>query len=360
MKQQRTLEMEPSEERAGGRAPEAAGQAGGSNAATQDRLRAARGQTPGDGMGAGTSGGARPRGWGEAIGSFNGVTAYSNGGASRYWERGTYGYMYQCVEYVNRYSVKANGTGNMIGTGNAIDYAGRSRSSFGYTWVANEASASLPEAGDILVFGGGTFGHVAIATRGGPGGVGMIQQNTSSATSSLTVSGGPGRYTVGTWGGRRLLGWQHYGAVRRAAPAGDAPAPRGGASSSAATYTVRPGDSLWSIAARTLGDGSRYTELAALNGLRDPGRIVTGQVLKLPGRSAAAAAPAPSAPKAPAPAPVAPKVAARTYTVRRGDSLWDIAERSLGDGARYREIARLNGIANPSRISVGAVLKLPS
>ena len=69
-----------------------------------------------------------------------------------------------------------------------------------------------------------------------------------------------------------------------------------------------------------------------------------------------AEAPTPAAPKPAA----APKAEAKTYTVRRGDTLWDIAERSLGDGARYREIARLNGIANPSRINVGAVLKLPS
>lgn len=50
------------------------------------------------------------------------------------------------------------------------------------------------------------------------------------------------------------------------------------------THVVRPGQSLWSIAAELLGDGSRYGELLELNpDLRgDPGRIVPGQSLRLP------------------------------------------------------------------------------
>ena len=49
------------------------------------------------------------------------------------------------------------------------------------------------------------------------------------------------------------------------------------------TYTVRTGDSLWSIAARMLGSGSRYTEIKQLNGLKSD-LITPGQVLRLPKR----------------------------------------------------------------------------
>jgi nucleoid-associated protein YgaU len=51
-----------------------------------------------------------------------------------------------------------------------------------------------------------------------------------------------------------------------------------------ATYTVLPGQSLWSIANDVLGDGNRYQELLDLNpGLRgDPGRLVPGQQLRVP------------------------------------------------------------------------------
>jgi nucleoid-associated protein YgaU len=51
------------------------------------------------------------------------------------------------------------------------------------------------------------------------------------------------------------------------------------------------------------------------------------------------------------------------YTVRRGDSLWKIAEENLGDGMRYREIVVLNHDvlpANPDFIDPGLVLRLPS
>lgn len=49
------------------------------------------------------------------------------------------------------------------------------------------------------------------------------------------------------------------------------------------TYTVRPGDSLWAIAARELGDGRRWEELRRCNGLS--GNLIhPGQILRLPGR----------------------------------------------------------------------------
>ena len=52
------------------------------------------------------------------------------------------------------------------------------------------------------------------------------------------------------------------------------------------------------------------------------------------------------------------KQPAAGYTVQRGDSLWSIAKKQLGDGTKYKEIARKNGIANPNRIYPGQVLKL--
>lgn len=49
------------------------------------------------------------------------------------------------------------------------------------------------------------------------------------------------------------------------------------------------------------------------------------------------------------------------YTVKRGDCLWNIAKKYLGDGARYKEIYELNRgkIRNPNLIYAGEVLRLP-
>ena len=54
-----------------------------------------------------------------------------------------------------------------------------------------------------------------------------------------------------------------------------------GGSTGGKTYTVKAGDSLWAIAAKQLGNGSRYTEIKSLNGLSSD-TIRPGQVLKLP------------------------------------------------------------------------------
>ena len=55
----------------------------------------------------------------------------------------------------------------------------------------------------------------------------------------------------------------------------------GGAATAQRTYTVETGDTLWGIAKRKLGSGSRYTEVVKLNGLKTS-TIYKGQVLKLP------------------------------------------------------------------------------
>ena len=47
------------------------------------------------------------------------------------------------------------------------------------------------------------------------------------------------------------------------------------------------------------------------------------------------------------------------YTVKAGDSFWAIAERELGDGTRYAELAEYNGLTVKDVIHPGQVLKLP-
>ena len=53
-----------------------------------------------------------------------------------------------------------------------------------------------------------------------------------------------------------------------------------------------------------------------------------------------------------------PVVTHMTYTVVRGDCLWNIAKKFLGSGARYKEIKTLNGLMYDT-IYVGQVLKIP-
>ncbi|WP_418302351.1 LysM peptidoglycan-binding domain-containing protein [Lysinibacillus fusiformis] len=47
------------------------------------------------------------------------------------------------------------------------------------------------------------------------------------------------------------------------------------------THTVKSGETLWAIAKKYLGDGSKYTELAKINNISNPNVIKAGQVIKL-------------------------------------------------------------------------------
>lgn len=58
--------------------------------------------------------------------------------------------------------------------------------------------------------------------------------------------------------------------------------------------------------------------------------------------------------------PDEPKDAERVYIVQKGDTLWSIAKRELGDGKRWQEIAKLNGVTDPGGLKVGQQLKLPA
>ena len=48
----------------------------------------------------------------------------------------------------------------------------------------------------------------------------------------------------------------------------------------------------------------------------------------------------------------------KTYTVQKGDTLWNIAKKYLGDGSKYKDLASINNISNPNFLSVGQTLKL--
>ena len=109
------------------------------------------------------------------------------------------------------------------------------------------------------------------------------------------------------------------------------------------TYKVKKGDTLSGIAQKQLGKATRWPELFVLNRarIRHRDRLTVGQVLALPGAT-----------------PIKPTPT--LYKVKRGDTLSAIAERKLGDAARWRDIFTLNRdiLADPDEITPGQELVL--
>ncbi len=156
------------------------------------------------------------------------------------------------------------------------------------------------------------------------------------------------------------------------------------------SYTVQEGETLWSIAEKSYGDGYAWVEIAKANKISEADSIEKGQKLIIPKITptkveVAMVSPTtvptevvkPTAPSTPTPvvtkapqamdngaqkgmedANVMQKITANTYTVVAGDNLWTIAVRAYGDGYKWVDIAKNNNLDNPNLIFSGNVLKL--
>ncbi len=105
------------------------------------------------------------------------------------------------------------------------------------------------------------------------------------------------------------------------------------------SYTVRPGDTLFSIARRY---GLTFEEVAAFNGITNPNLIQPGQVIRIPAGGTSIPTPQPGG--------------ERTHVVQPGENLFRIA---LRYNMSYLYLASYNGIANPHAIYVGQVIRIP-
>ncbi len=119
-----------------------------------------------------------------------------------------------------------------------------------------------------------------------------------------------------------------------ARPAGDLHAPRDSVddrTARATMYTVRPGDTLWSIAEHHLGSGRDYQAIVALNAdvlTRGPDWVTPGMHLRLPTSMASPEG--------------------GRHVVVSGDTLSGVAAQHLGDGAAWPDIYRAStGVTQP-------------
>lgn len=157
------------------------------------------------------------------------------------------------------------------------------------------------------------------------------------------------------------------------------------------TYTVKEGDTLFTIAQKYYDDGYKYSEIVKENKFTNENVVTVGQKITIPklevetamASNNPTAAPTASPENAMTPEPsMTPAASAmqnekmgtggainqtiwgetitgKTYTVMYGDWLSTIAGRAYGDIYAYKKIATANNLTNPDSIEIGQVLKLP-
>jgi len=176
------------------------------------------------------------------------------------------------------------------------------------------------------------------------------------------------------------------------------------AANTSKTYTVKSGDTLYSIAAKNLGSSNKWKDLMAANktALKRPQDLRIGMKLSLPMPPAVAQAPVvPTGAPAPTPAnvrlpvaapnsvtvargndgfltpnvplavdhggavalaPVASDPAKSSYTVAKGDTLGSIAAKTLGSSAKWKDLMAANKstLKRPEDLKPGQVINVPA
>jgi len=112
------------------------------------------------------------------------------------------------------------------------------------------------------------------------------------------------------------------------------------ATAGATTHAVQPGENLFRIALRY---GTTVEAIAQANGIANASQIYVGQQLTIPAGGQPAQ-------------PAQPPAGGTTYVVQPGDNLFRIA---LRYNMSHLRLAEYNGIANPSNIYVGQVIRIP-
>jgi LysM repeat protein len=274
-----------------------------------------------------------------------------------------YGETLTSIAAQNGVSVDALAAANGIGAPNVI-YVGQTLT------IPGAAAAPAQPAGKSSGASGGAY-----VVQPGDN-LSSIAASYGVSVASLQAANGLGDANY-IWAGQRLT-IPGASAPAPAAPAPAAPAPAAPAApASGATYTVKAGDNLSTIAANY---GVSQDALASANGISNPNLLVSGTKLTIPGKAAPVKsapptgqtptpAPAPAGAKAtptlvtaPAPAPSEPKVvpAAGTgeavkYVVKSGDQLYSIA-------AKYNTtvdaIVARNNLKDANAIRAGQTLEI--
>ncbi|MEW6026132.1 MAG: LysM peptidoglycan-binding domain-containing protein [Planctomycetota bacterium] len=113
--------------------------------------------------------------------------------------------------------------------------------------------------------------------------------------------------------------------------------------STATSYTVKPGDTLWIIATHFYGDGTKWKQIQEANKLSDPGKLKVGMVLTIPDASDTSYRPATSSATDTTTSTYTPSTTGGKYhKVVKGDNLWRLARKYYNDTSKSTLIFEAN------------------
>ena len=118
------------------------------------------------------------------------------------------------------------------------------------------------------------------------------------------------------------------------------------------TYKIKKGDTLWSISEKFLGESSMWKEIWKVNStITNPNLIYPGQTIRLK-----------AVKKVDKKLVKEAKFKANnkdTYKIKKGDTLWSISEKFLGESSMWKEILKVNStITNANLIYPGQTIRL--
>lgn len=144
-----------------------------------------------------------------------------------------------------------------------------------YFKTKGQLHTSNPQPGDIIYFYSSdksTIAHTGLVYKATGSKVYTVEGNTSGASGVIDNGGGVCKKAYSLKYGRIAgYGRPNYGTQAQETPQG----------ANYIVYTIQKGDTLWGIAKKHLGAGSRYKEIKEMNGLTSNG-IRAGRTLKIP------------------------------------------------------------------------------
>jgi nucleoid-associated protein YgaU len=115
---------------------------------------------------------------------------------------------------------------------------------------------------------------------------------------------------------------------------------------------VKDGETLGEIASRELGSFKMWREIASLNEIADPSRIMPGRVLRMPTQKTVNV-------KEPVTLRTTVRIGERIHIVIDGDTMSSIAGEYYDDVNKYGVIVNANPKVDPNRLKIGTTLTIP-